>query len=239
MELLLSALAAYLIGSIPFGLILTRIAGHGDIRKIGSGNIGATNVLRTGDKKLAVLTLLLDGVKGLFATAFVFKLLVDYNLGTDASSLERSLKLISDGGLYGHINNLVAFIGAPFAVLGHVFPVWLKFKGGKGVATTLGVWFGINPFIGGFAVVIWILTAIISRRSSLAAIISILITVLTLTAFEFVCWPVPGEAPVCTPPHYMMLTSQWFIAALVIWRHKDNIKRLLAGTEPKIGKKHD
>ena len=232
MELLLSALAAYLIGSIPFGLILTRIAGHGDIRKIGSGNIGATNVLRTGDKKLAVLTLLLDGVKGFASILLARLILTPVILGRNAYTD------CLGGPCYDMTDVMLAVAWMGLAtIIGHVFPVWLKFKGGKGVATTLGVWFGINPFIGGFAVVIWILTAIISRRSSLAAIISILITVLTLTAFEFVCWPVPGEAPVCTPPHYMMLTSQWFIAALVIWRHKDNIKRLRAGTEPKIGKK--
>ncbi len=195
MELLLSALAAYLIGSIPFGLILTRIAGHGDIRKIGSGNIGATNVLRTGDKKLAVLTLLLDGVKG-FASILLAKFMV-----TDVISV-------------------VAWMGLA-TILGHVFPVWLKFKGGKGVATSIGVAFGLNWMMGAAACVIWLLMAALFRYSSLSALVAIgLLPVLAL---------IFSQSPALLP---LLL-----ISCLVIWRHKDNIKRLRAGTEPKIGKK--
>lgn len=197
MELLLSALAAYLIGSIPFGLILTRIAGHGDIRKIGSGNIGATNVLRTGDKKLAVLTLLLDGVKG-FASILLAKFMV-----TDVISV-------------------VAWMGLA-TILGHVFPVWLKFKGGKGVATSIGVAFGLNWMMGAAACVIWLLMAALFRYSSLSALVAIgLLPVLAL---------IFSQSPALLP---LLL-----ISCLVLWRHKDNIKRLRAGTEPKIGKKHD
>lgn len=195
MELLLSALAAYLIGSIPFGLILTRIAGHGDIRKIGSGNIGATNVLRTGDKKLAVLTLLLDGVKG-FASILLAKFMV-----TDVISV-------------------VAWMGLA-TILGHVFPVWLKFKGGKGVATSIGVAFGLNWMMGAAACVIWLLMAALFRYSSLSALVAIgLLPVLAL---------IFSQSPALLP---LLL-----ISLLVIWRHKDNIKRLRAGTEPKIGGK--
>jgi glycerol-3-phosphate acyltransferase PlsY len=224
MELLLTTLAAYLIGSIPFGFVLTRLAGQGDIRQIGSGNIGATNVLRTGRKGLAALTLLLDGLKGVVSILLARFILTPVILGDP---------------LYGpDVIRAVSWVGLA-TIIGHVFPVWLKFKGGKGVATTLGVWFGINPIMGSLAVVIWLFTALLTRWSSLAAIVSILLTVVILTAIEFVCWPVPGEAPICTPPQYMTLAPYWLIAALVIFRHKDNIKRLLAGTEPKIGRKHD
>jgi acyl phosphate:glycerol-3-phosphate acyltransferase len=140
---LLFLIGGYLVGSIPFGLILTRIAGLGDIRKIGSGNIGATNVLRTGNKGLAALTLLLDGLKG---TAAV---LIGNHWGPDA-----------------------AIIAGAGAFIGHLFPVWLKFKGGKGVATMLGIFFGLYWPLGLFAIAVWLIAAFAFRYSSLSALIA-------------------------------------------------------------------
>src|SRR6266446_8115378 len=141
-----AAIAGYLLGSIPFGLLLTRAAGLGDIRKIGSGNIGATNVLRTGHKGLAAGTLLLDALKGLAAV------LICATLGP------------------------IAAIGAAWgAVLGHMFPVWLRFKGGKGMATTLGVMWGLSWPVGGVTCVAWLLIAALFRYSSLATLLSIVI----------------------------------------------------------------
>lgn len=211
METIPLLLAAYLIGSIPFGLILTRLAGLGDIRSIGSGNIGATNVLRTGNKKLAALTLLLDGFKGFFAV-----------------------------WLYRHLApaELASAWAALFALLGHCFPLWLKFKGGKGVATTYGVWLGLSWVIGLVALLLWLLTAWIGKRSSLAALVSITVTLLLMIATElFNCWPVPGEEPVCIAPNLLALIPHLAIWLVVTFRHKDNIKRLVADTEPKIGQK--
>ncbi len=194
-------LLAYLIGSIPFGLVVTRLAGLGDIRKIGSGNIGATNVLRTGSKKLAFLTLLLDGGKGLVAV-----LATKYLIGPVISP--------------ENIDQLAAAVGF-FALLGHVFPVWLKFKGGKGVATILGVALAFNFWIGLGACLTWLIMAFTLRYSSLSA----LVAVTTL----------PGFAWYMGQPDYIPALA--LMAALVIKRHHENIQRLVAGTEPKIGKK--
>ncbi len=184
-------LLAYLLGSIPFGLVLTRLAGLGDIRSIGSGNIGATNVLRTGNKKIAALTLLLDGLKG---TAAV--LLAEY--------------LLPGSGR----------LAALAALLGHMFPVWLKFKGGKGVATAIGVITALYWPLGIGTIIAWLAFAFIFRYSSLAAIVAL------------------GLSPFCAfyldRPDLIRLTA--IVALLVILRHAANIKRLLSGTESKIGK---
>lgn len=187
------ALGAYLLGSIPFGLLLTRAAGLGDIRAIGSGNIGATNVLRTGKKGLAAATLLLDGGKGALAV------LLAASQGAEAASL-----------------------ASVFVVAGHLFPVWLKFKGGKGVATALGVWLALAPIIGLAACAIWLLTAAVFRYSSLAALTALAIA----PALGF--WlhgPLVGGVGV-------------LLALAVFFRHDENIKRLIKGEEPKIGRKH-
>ena len=182
----------YLLGSIPFGLLLTRIAGLGDIRGIGSGNIGATNVLRTGRKGLAAGTLVLDGVKGaaavLIARAFVYD--VD-----------------------------IALFAGLAAVLGHLFPVWLNFKGGKGVATGLGVLIAAAWPIGLTACAVWLIVAATTRRSSLAA----------LAAF--------ASAPIAAliVEDFPVVKLAFTIAVLVFVRHQGNIRRLLAGTEPRIG----
>jgi acyl phosphate:glycerol-3-phosphate acyltransferase len=186
------AVVGFLLGSIPFGLLLTRAAGLGDIRKVGSGNIGATNVLRTGNKKLAAATLLLDALKGL-APVLVFNL------------------------LWGPVPAAATAAGA---VLGHMFPPWLGFKGGKGVATTLGVLIGLSWQLGAITCALWLVLAALFRYSSLAALLSILIG--AVAAWYFVPVAAPG---LC------------LLAALVWVRHHENIRRLLNGTEPKIGKK--
>jgi glycerol-3-phosphate acyltransferase PlsY len=181
----------YLIGSIPFGLILTKLFGYGDIRKIGSGNIGATNVLRTGNKKLAALTLLCDSLKGALAVYFLSS--------PDFAKMQ---------------------MGA-FIVLGHCFPVWLKFKGGKGVATALGVLLAAVPYAGLTACLTWLVTAKITKISSLSALVALAIApIITLIFYG------TYAALICV-----------LITALIFYRHKDNIKRLLNGTEPKIGQK--
>jgi glycerol-3-phosphate acyltransferase PlsY len=187
---------AYLLGSISFGVITTRFAGMADIRSVGSGNIGATNVLRTGRKGLAAATLLGDMLKGTLAVVVARHL---------------------DGGAD---LPLVAAVGA---VIGHLFPVWLKFRGGKGVATYIGVLIGLAwPAAAAFCA-IWLIVAFVSRYSSLAALIASAATPLML-------WLI-GQTPAAIL--FIALT------ALVWWRHHENIARLMNGTEGKIGKKAD
>ena len=189
---LLPLVVGLLLGSIPFGLLLTRAAGMGDIRQIGSGNIGATNVLRTGNKKLAAATLLLDALKGL-APVLAFNL------------------------VWGHMPAAAAAIGA---VLGHMFPPWLGFKGGKGVATTLGAMLGLSWPVGAITGALWLALAAAFRYSSLAALLSILIGAIASWYF------VPSIALVIS-----------LLVPLVWARHHANIRRLLKGTEPKIGQR--
>ena len=191
--LALAALVGYLLGSIPFGLILTRAAGLGDVRKIGSGNIGATNVLRTGNKKLAAATLLLDALKG---TAAV---------------------LIANA-LWGYEASLVAGF---FAFLGHLFPVWLGFKGGKGVAVYIGVLLGAAPLMMLAFAAIWIATAYITKYSSLSALVAMLV--------------IPVALWILGPEKTALLVT---LLSVISWyMHRENIQRLLAGTESKIGNK--
>lgn len=192
------AIVGYLLGSIPFGLILTRLVGLGDVRNIGSGNIGATNVLRTGHKGLAALTLLLDALKGTLA---VF---AGYAIGS-------RFGLAIDGAL---LAGLAAF-------LGHIFPVWLGFKGGKGVATYIGVigglfWPGALIFCG-----VWLATAFLTRYSSASALIASVLTPLLLLTL--------GQIPEALLALLMTL--------LLLWKHEGNIRRLLKGEEPRIGAK--
>ncbi len=192
----------YVIGSIPFGLVLTRLAGLGDIRAIGSGNIGATNVLRAGNKTLAAATLVLDGGKGALALAFVASDWGGVGLG------------------WGSGSGLIAGIAA---VVGHNFPVWLKFRGGKGVATTLGVLLaGFWP-VGAAACATWLLAAVVFRTSSMAALAA-------LVAAPFYAYGL-GSKP--------MALAAAILAALSVIRHHANIRRLIAGEEPKIGGKKD
>ena len=187
-----AAIFGYLMGSVPYGLLLTRIAGMGDIRAIGSGNIGATNVLRTGNKKLAALTLLLDGLKGFLAVFLV--------------------------GIVLHHGMLITSIAV---VLGHLFPVWLKFKGGKGVATGFGVFFAIAWPLGVICCLVWLLVAFTLRYSSLAALIACAVAPI---AALFLVGKLPAEAVL-------------LISAFVYWKHKPNIQRLLRGEESRIGQK--
>ncbi|OOO25321.1 glycerol-3-phosphate 1-O-acyltransferase PlsY [Agrobacterium sp. YIC 4121] len=191
--LALAALIGYLFGSIPFGLILTRMAGLGDVRKIGSGNIGATNVLRTGNKKLAAATLLLDALKGTAA-------------------------VLVANALWGYEASLVAGF---FAFLGHLFPVWLGFKGGKGVATYIGVLLGAAPLMMLAFALIWLATAFITRYSSLSALLAMLV--------------IPVALWVLGPEKTALLVT--LLSATSWWKHRENIARLLAGTESRIGQK--
>ncbi len=192
MIVLLLAIGGYLLGSIPFGLVLTNAAGLGDIRKIGSGNIGATNVLRTGRKGLAAATLVLDTAKG-------------------AAAVLIGAQVAGDNGV------LAAGLGA---IIGHLFPVWLGFKGGKGVATGLGVLLAAAPLAGLAAALVWLGTALITRISSASALAA---CIAAPVIGAVVGTPLPVEALV-------MVTS-----VLIIGRHHANIRRLLAGTEPRIG----
>lgn len=191
-----SIFIGYLVGSIPFGLVFTRMAGLGDIRKIGSGNIGATNVLRTGRKDLAFLTLIFDIGKAAFAALFCQFIFNDHSMGI-----------------------LAGF----FAVIGHNYPVWLHFKGGKGVASTLGLMLAMTPSVGILTAVSWLLTAITFHYSSLAAL-----TALALSPIFALFFATPITAFL-----YLLL------AILSFWRHRANIKRILSGEESKIklGKK--
>ncbi len=198
-----AVVGGYLLGSIPFGVIATRLGGAGDVRNIGSGNIGATNVLRTGRKDLAAITLLGDGGKG--AVAVFIAWLLTRDAGTQAQAA------------------LTALAGGS-AFLGHLFPVWLKFKGGKGVATFFGTLLAAAWPVGLAAGATWIVMAFLFRMSSLAA--------LTAAALA------PIYVFLLDRP-YPIAVMALFMGVLIYVRHKDNIARLLKGEEPKIGKKKD
>ncbi|MGE0743013.1 MAG: glycerol-3-phosphate 1-O-acyltransferase PlsY [Hyphomonadaceae bacterium] len=199
LHFLLAAAGGYLLGSIPFGLVLTRAAGLGDIRDIGSGNIGATNVLRTGRKDIALATLLLDAGKAAIAlllARWIFS----------ASDFQLALGLTAGAA----------------AFIGHCYPVWLKFKGGKGVATFFGVLFaGIWP-LGIIAGITWLAVATMFRMSSLAALCAAAIAPIAALVAGF-------------DPFEIAFTA--VLAALIFWRHRANIERIRAGTEPRIGDK--
>jgi glycerol-3-phosphate acyltransferase PlsY len=192
----------YGLGSIPFGLIITRMAGTGDLRSIGSGNIGATNVLRTGRKGLAAATLLLDALKGT-AAVLICKFLLPETV------LQSSL-VDEAAGLAG----LGAF-------LGHLYPVWLGFKGGKGVATFLGVLLGLMPVAALAFAMVWLATAFASRYSSLAALVAAIAAALAVV--------LQGQHNLAVLAGLMTL--------MIFWKHWPNIQRLMAGTEGKIGQK--
>ncbi|MBT4018846.1 MAG: glycerol-3-phosphate 1-O-acyltransferase PlsY [Alphaproteobacteria bacterium] len=193
--LLVGAFLGYLLGSIPFGLVLTRLGGYGDLRKIGSGNIGATNVLRTGNKPLALTTLILDSGKGAAA-------------------------VLIGGAMYGPDMAVMAGGGA---FLGHLFPIYLKFRGGKGVATTLGILIAISWPVGLSVCLTWAVTALIFRISSLSGLMA-------LAASPVVAWYLSTD---------QVMEFSIFLAVLVWVRHHENIRRILKGEEPGIGKKKD
>jgi glycerol-3-phosphate acyltransferase PlsY len=190
-DLLLAFVLAYLLGSIPFGLVLTRLAGKGDLRKIGSGNIGATNVLRTGSKGLAAATLVLDCLKGALAVWI-------------------GQRCFEAGELYA----------AAGALIGHLYPVWLKFRGGKGVATFLGILIALLPTAAIVFAAVWLLVLVTIRISSLAGM----------------------TAALSAPLAALILGNQTLVpmllgfALLVLWKHRENIIRLKAGTEPRVGR---
>jgi glycerol-3-phosphate acyltransferase PlsY len=203
---------AYLLGSIPFGLLLTHAAGLGDIRKIGSGNIGATNVLRTGNKLLALAVLVLDAGKGAAAVLIAW-----WVGGTE-----------------------VALIAALAVVLGHMFPVWLGFRGGKAVATTLGTLLALSPWVGVLVCLTWLIVFFALRYSSLAGLLS-------LALGPFYAWLLPlgfrleelaepgfGDLLFRGEPKLIQLSA--ILAALVWLRHRQNIGRLLRGEEPRVGR---
>ena len=195
------AVAGYLLGSIPFGVLITRAAGTGDVRNIGSGNIGATNVLRTGRKDLALATLLLDAGKGAVAL-----LLARWLFNSD----------------------LAGAIGGGAAFLGHLFPIWLKFKGGKGVATFYGLLLAAHWPLGLLAAAIWLGVAFGLRYSSLAALVSAACApVLAVLPLEMLGLPAPNP----------VAALALFTAVLIYVRHHENIGRLLKGLEPRIGAK--
>ena len=183
----------YALGSIPFGLLLIRLAGLGDVRQIGSGNIGATNVLRTGRKGLAAATLLLDAAKGAAAVLIAH-------------------------ACFGPMAAMVAGFGA---FLGHVFPVWLKFKGGKGVATFLGVLIALAWKLAAIFAIVWLIVAATTRISSLSALVATI--------------AVPVAA--CVLDYNQIAVVSALMAAIILIKHRGNIRRLLAGEEPKIGAK--
>jgi glycerol-3-phosphate acyltransferase PlsY len=188
-----AAVLGYLLGSIPFGLLLTRVAGLGDIRKIGSGNIGATNVLRTGRKGLAAATLLLDGGKGAAA-------------------------VLIGSGIAGPVG---VFAGGLGGVLGHLFPVWLGFRGGKGGATGLGVLIAASPVVGLASGAVWMVVLALLRISSAATLISCIAA--PLLAWLLQAGPTVLALALCG-------------GALIWLRHRANVERLIAGTEPRIGR---
>jgi acyl phosphate:glycerol-3-phosphate acyltransferase len=207
MQLLIVLAIGYLLGSIPFGLILTRLAGLGDIRAIGSGNIGATNVLRTGNKGLAALTLLLDGLKG-----------------TAAVLAARYLTPATED-----LATLIGVFGGAAAFLGHIFPVWLNFKGGKGVATYIGVLLGLMPTLALVFCGVWLVVAFLGRYSSLSALVASVAVLGCSWMFAS-----PFQSLTINPPMTLVLTV---MTAILYVMHRPNIARLAAGTEPKIGAK--
>ena len=191
----------YFLGSIPFGLILTKISGLGDIRKIGSGNIGATNVLRTGNKKIALFTLLLDGGKGALAIYLITII----------------LPKVFDNN-FNMIEIYQCTVGIS-AVVGHCFPIWLRFKGGKGVATGFGVILSLNLNIGIVALLIWALIAKVFKISSMSALIAYFLIPVLMFYYE---------------TEIIYFLSSFLISLVCFVQHRENIKRLINRSEPKI-----
>lgn len=189
-EILIALLSGYFFGSIPFGLLLTKFAGEGDIRKIGSGNIGATNVLRTGHKSLAAATLILDAGKGAFGVYIIGLYLPEIYLGIAGAS----------------------------AVVGHCYPIWLKFSGGKGVATGLGIIVMLSPISGFLFIITWIIIAFLFKYSSLSALLAFFVS----SVSSFVVERIDISLAIL------------FMTLITFFRHKENIKRLMSGTESKI-----
>ena len=191
---LLLIILFYLIGSLPFALILTKLSGFGDIRNIGSGNVGATNVLRTGNKLLAIIVLSLDILKGLMPYLII-------NIYFNELSLLNKIFLCH------------------FAVIGHIYPIWLKFKGGKGVATYIGFLFGLNPYIAISFLLIWLVVAYMSKYSSLGSLVGIFVAPAYFIFINF---------------NFNISIFFIYLSFVIIIKHKENIKRLINKTESKI-----
>ena len=191
---LLLIILFYLIGSLPFALILTKLSGFGDIRNIGSGNVGATNVLRTGNKLLAIMVLSLDILKGLIPYLII-------NIYFNELSLLNKIFLCH------------------FAVIGHIYPIWLKFKGGKGVATYIGFLFGLNPYIAISFLLIWLVVAYMSKYSSLGSLVGIFVAPAYFIFINF---------------NFNISIFFIYLSFVIIIKHKENIKRLINKTESKI-----
>ena len=191
---LLLIILFYLIGSLPFALILTKLSGFGDIRKIGSGNVGATNVLRTGNKLLAIVVLSLDILKGLIPYLII-------NIYFNELSLLNKIFLCH------------------FAVIGHIYPIWLKFKGGKGVATYIGFLFGLNPYIAISFLLIWLVVAYTSKYSSLGSLVGIFVAPAYFIFINF---------------NFNISIFFIYLTFVIVIKHKENIKRLINKTESKI-----
>ncbi len=196
-DIIFAVAIGYLLGSIPFGLVLTLIAGRGDVRNIGSGNIGATNVLRTGSKSLAALTLLLDCLKATAAILIAHRL---FEVGADGFGPE-------------------ARASAAGAMVGHLYPVWLKFRGGKGVATFLGVLIALLPIAAAVYAAIWVVLLVTVRISSVAGMTAAVSAPITAAILK----------------EDVLLPMLLGFALLVLWKHRENILRLKAGNEPRIG----
>jgi len=247
----LGAVIGYFLGSIPFGLLLCLAMGKGDVRKIGSGNIGATNVLRTGSKPLAILTLFLDAGKAAAAVYVARWLFRDSNVQTMGAAFtsgapEAVSKVAPVDGVNGELGAIDGALDADLlgqmdytimpvddtalypvlaaglaAMIGHMYPIWLKGRGGKGVATFIGMVCSMTTFVGLGVCVIWLSIAAVMRISSLSALCAVL-------SAPLVAWALYGDA-------YAVVYA--VAAALVWYKHKDNIRRLIAGTEPRIGDK--
>ena len=201
-------IGGYLLGSVPFGLVVTRLAGLGDIRKIGSGNIGATNVLRTGRKDLALLTVLLDASKAGFAAWLALRFVPAEDMFF--------------AGIFTSTNLVAALYAGTAAIIGHNFPVWLKFKGGKGVATLVGAVLGIHPITVLLCFGIWFIVLMITHYVSLSSMIA------------GCCFPVFVLLSPKINHSVPLVVFSFVIAALLIWTHRKNIDRLKKGTESKI-----
>ena len=195
-NLFIIILIVYLIGSIPFALIITKLSGYGDIRNIGSGNIGSSNVLRTGNKFLAFTVLIFDILKGYIPTFYILNYLFDSNN-----------------------NELTIYALGSMAIIGHLFPVWLKFKGGKGIATYIGFIFAVNYALGAFFVFLWLFMAFLIKYSSMASIFSLFVIPFLMLFLSY-------------NPSILLFFS--LISIVLIIKHHANIKRLLNNTEPKI-----
>jgi glycerol-3-phosphate acyltransferase PlsY len=201
---LLATLAAYLIGSLSFAVLVSRVMGLNDPRTYGSKNPGATNVLRSGNKAAAIVTLLLDALKGWLPVVAV----------------------VLGGSAYGLEEGTVALVGLA-AFLGHLYPVFFRFQGGKGVATAAGVIIGFNPLLGLAALLTWVIVAYFFRFSSLASIVTAVFAPAFYLFGDRVAWSAPG----------VMVLSLSVMGLLLVWRHAENINRLLAGTESRLGAK--